>query len=58
LSAVVVLLAVLFWGWLWGIGGAIIGVPLTVVLLLFLQEFEATHPIAVLLSDLSDLDEG
>lgn len=58
LSAVVVLLAVLFWGWLWGIGGAIIGVPLTVFVLLFLQEFESTHPIAVFLSDLSDLDKG
>ncbi len=55
LSAVVVLLAVIFWGWLWGIGGAIIGVPLTVFLLLFLQEFESTHPMAILLSDLGDL---
>ena len=51
LSPVVVLLAVVFWGWLWGIGGAIIGVPLTVALVLLAQEFEATRPIAVFLSE-------
>ena len=51
LSPVVVLLAVVFWGWLWGIGGAIIGVPLTVALVLLMQEFEATRPIAVFLSE-------
>jgi predicted PurR-regulated permease PerM len=34
LSAVVVLLAVVFWGWIWGLGGAIIGVPLTVFIFL------------------------
>ena len=50
LSPVVVLLAVVFWGWLWGIGGAIIGVPLTVALVLLMQEFEATRPVAVFLS--------
>ena len=51
LSPVVVLLAVVFWGWLWGIGGAIIGVPLTVALVLLAGEFEATRPIAVFLSE-------
>ena len=51
LSPVVVLLAVVFWGWLWGIGGAIIGVPLTVALVLLAQEFEATRPVAVFLSE-------
>ncbi len=51
LSPVVVLLAVVFWGWLWGIGGAIIGVPLTVALVLLMQEFEATRPIALFLSE-------
>ena len=51
LSPVVVLLAVVFWGWLWGIGGAIIGVPLTVALVLLMQEFETTRPIAVFLSE-------
>lgn len=55
LSAVVVLLAVIFWGWVWGIGGALIGVPLTVFIFLFLQEFEPTHPLATLLGDLRDM---
>ena len=51
LSPVVVLLAVVFWSWLWGVGGAIIGVPLTVALVLLMQEFEATRPVAVFLSE-------
>ena len=45
-----VLLAVVFWGWLWGIGGAIIGVPLTMAIVLVCQEFEGLRNIAVLLS--------
>ena len=51
LSPVVVLLAVVFWGWLWGIGGAIIAVPMTIAVTLVFQEFEATRPIAVFLSE-------
>ena len=50
LSPLVVLLAVVFWGWLWGIGGAIIGVPLTMAIVLVCQEFEGLRNIAVLLS--------
>ena len=50
LSPLVVLLAVVFWGWLWGIGGAIIGVPLTMAIVLVCQEFESLRNIAVLLS--------
>ncbi len=46
LSETVVLLSVVFWGWLWGIGGAFIAVPLTIAVVLLCEEFEATRPIA------------
>ncbi len=57
LSPLVVLLSVAFWGWLWGIVGAFIGVPLTVAIVIACGAFERTRPIAILLSDLSEEDE-
>lgn len=50
LSEVVVLLSVVFWGWLWGIGGAFIAVPLTTAVVLLCEEFDATRPLARFLS--------
>ena len=58
LSPLVVLLAVVFWGWLWGIGGAIIGVPLTMAIVLVCQEFDSLRNIAVLLSQPKTLESG
>lgn len=49
-SEVVVLLSVVFWGWLWGIGGAFIAVPLTIAVVLLCEEFEPTRPLAEFLS--------
>jgi AI-2 transport protein TqsA len=50
LSEVVVLLSVVFWGWLWGIGGAFIAVPLTIAVVLLCEEFGVTRPFARFLS--------
>ncbi|MHA6346785.1 AI-2E family transporter [Roseivivax sp. CAU 1761] len=50
LSPAVVLLALAFWGGLWGIAGAILAVPLTASLVIVLAEVPATRPIAVMLS--------
>ncbi|SLN24081.1 AI-2 transport protein TqsA [Roseivivax jejudonensis] len=50
LSPAVVLLALAFWGALWGIAGAILAVPLTASLVIVLAEIEMTRPIAVMLS--------
>ncbi|ACO48187.1 AI-2E family transporter [Deinococcus deserti] len=49
LSPTVVAFSVVFWGWLWGVGGAIIAVPLTAGIALLLSEFSSTRPLAVLL---------
>jgi predicted PurR-regulated permease PerM len=50
LDPIVVLLALTFWGALWGLVGAFLSTPLTVVMLAIFAEFEATRPFAVLLS--------
>ena len=46
----VVLLSLAFWGAIWGITGAFLSTPLTVVAMAILAEFPATRAIAVLLS--------
>jgi AI-2 transport protein TqsA len=50
LDPIVVLLALAFWGMMWGVTGAFLSTPLTVVAMAILAEFPATRPIAVLLS--------
>jgi predicted PurR-regulated permease PerM len=50
-SPLVVLLSVAFWGWLWGIPGAFIAVPLTILVMIICRQFERTRWIATLLAD-------
>ncbi|MGE0740026.1 MAG: AI-2E family transporter [Hyphomonadaceae bacterium] len=50
LSAVVVLLALAVWGAMWGIVGAFLAAPLTVMLMIVLAQFRTTRWIAILLS--------
>jgi predicted PurR-regulated permease PerM len=54
LSPLVVLLSVTFWGWLWGIAGAFIGVPLTIGIVIACRYFDRTRWIATLLADVTD----
>ncbi len=50
IDPVVVLLSLAFWGALWGVAGAFLSTPLTVVVMAVLAEFEGSRWIAVLLS--------
>lgn len=50
LSAVVVLLALALWGSLWGIAGAFLAAPMTVMLMVVLAQIDDARWIAVLLS--------
>jgi predicted PurR-regulated permease PerM len=52
LSPLVVVLSVIFWGWLWGVPGALLGVPLTIGLVNALQQFERTRAISNMLANL------
>ncbi len=49
-SPLVVILSLVFWGTLWGIPGMFLCVPLTVILMIVLANFEATRWVAILLS--------
>jgi AI-2 transport protein TqsA len=51
LSPLLVLLALAFWGWLWGVVGMILAVPLTVIGKIILANIEATRPLARLISN-------
>jgi predicted PurR-regulated permease PerM len=45
LNPVVILLGLLFWGWLWGIAGAFLSVPLLVALKIFCDHLETLEPL-------------
>jgi predicted PurR-regulated permease PerM len=51
IDAVVVLLSLAFWGALWGVTGAFLSTPLTVVCMAILAEFRGSRWVAVLLSE-------
>ena len=49
LSTLVVILSLLFWGWAWGPLGALLSVPLTVVVKIWLENTKDLRWVAVLL---------
>ena len=49
-SPLVVMLSLTLWGSIWGISGALLSVPITVILLIIFAHFESTRYIAVMLS--------
>lgn len=51
LSSLVVLIALAFWGQLWGLTGAFLAAPLMVMIMLTLAQFPSTRWIAILLSE-------
>ena len=51
LNPVVIFLGLTFWGWLWGITGALLAVPIMVVLKIFFDHSEPLRPIGEFLGD-------
>src|SRR5215831_3480044 len=51
ISPLLVLFAVFFWSFLWGIPGAFIGVPATIAMLTMCVQYAGSRWLAVLLSD-------
>lgn len=49
LSPVVILLFLVFWGWLWGITGALLAVPIAAAIQIALSQIPALAPLAVLM---------
>lgn len=50
LSPLVIMLALTFWGALWGVTGMLLCVPITVMVMIIFSEFEKTKSIAIMLS--------
>jgi AI-2 transport protein TqsA len=50
ISSFVVIIALSFWGSIWGVVGMIISVPITVIMILVLAKFPKTKGIAIMLS--------
>jgi len=50
LSPLVVLFMLLAWGWIWGVAGALLAVPMTVLIVMVCARFPTLAPIALALS--------
>ncbi|RUR08804.1 AI-2E family transporter [Legionella sp. km772] len=50
LSTLVILFALALWGYIWGILGMFLSVPITVMMMIIFAHFDTTRPLAVLLS--------
>ncbi len=49
LSPVVILLSLIFWGWLWGLVGALLSVPIAAAIKIVCENIDALRPISVLM---------
>jgi predicted PurR-regulated permease PerM len=50
LSPFVIILSLVVWGTIWGVVGMFLCMPIMVILMIILANFEETRPIAVMLS--------
>ena len=55
LSPLVVILALSFWGAIWGILGMLLSVPITSIMVIIMAQFPNTRNIAILLSENADI---
>lgn len=50
-SSLVTILALSFWGAIWGVTGMFLSIPITVIIIILLSHFKKTEAIAIMLSD-------
>jgi predicted PurR-regulated permease PerM len=50
LSPIVILLSLIFWGWLWGVVGMFLAVPITSALKIICENIPALKPLAAAMS--------
>jgi predicted PurR-regulated permease PerM len=51
MNSAAVFISLLFWGWLWGIWGLLLAIPIIVIVKVVAQHVEQLHPLAELLGD-------
>lgn len=56
ISPLVTIIALVVWGQIWGITGMLLSVPITVIMVIILSQFDATKDAAILLSENGDID--
>ncbi len=54
-SPMVTIIALAIWGQIWGVMGMLLSVPITVIMIIVLSQFESTHKAAILLSEKGEL---
>ncbi len=54
-SPMVTIIALTLWGQLWGVVGMLLSVPITVIMIIILSQFESTQKIAIILSEEGEL---
>jgi predicted PurR-regulated permease PerM len=58
LSSLLILVALIFWGWLWGLWGMFLAVPLTASIKIVFENIATLRPLAVLMSELPTAPVG
>jgi predicted PurR-regulated permease PerM len=51
MNSAAIFISLLFWGWLWGVWGMLLSVPIIVIVKVVSQHLEQLHPMAELLGD-------
>jgi predicted PurR-regulated permease PerM len=51
MNSAAVFISLLFWGWLWGVWGMLLSIPIIVIIKVVSQHVEQLHPLAELLGD-------
>lgn len=51
MNTAAVFISLLFWGWLWGVWGMLLSIPIIVILKVISQHIEQLHPVAELLGE-------
>ena len=51
MNSAAVFISLLFWGWLWGVWGMLLSIPIIVIVMVVSQHVEQLHPLAELLGD-------
>ncbi len=54
-SPMVTIVALAIWGQIWGVMGMLLSVPITVIMIIILSQFQSTHRVAIILSEKGEL---
>jgi len=58
LSPLLILVSLIFWGWLWGVLGMMLAVPMTATIKIITENLDPLKPLSVLMSGVVDPVEG